>query len=67
MKDWIEYTILKAVQTVALVTLPIYSYGEFRSPDGSLIWGVIDLMLCYSFYQDLKHRTLEKSLHKELY
>jgi hypothetical protein len=56
----IEYTVLKAVQVLALVTLPICAYGEFTAVDGSWFWGAVDIWLWYTFYQEAKTNKLEK-------
>jgi len=63
MRDMIEYTILKVVQVLALVTLPIFAYGEFR--DGIWFWCGFDMWVWYTFYQKAKTNYLENRLHKD--
>lgn len=64
----IKYIILKAVQVLALVTLPILMFGYFTdlSFENYFLF-IIDLYILELYIEQLRLQTLEKELHGELY
>ena len=61
----IRYTLLKAVQLLALITLPIIFKNHIMV--GDYIWALFDLYVINMYIDDLRTRSLEKKLHGELY
>jgi len=64
----IKYTILKAVQVLALITLPILMFDYMRQGgiENAFLF-IIDLYIFGLYFKDLIEQTLEKKLHRELY
>ena len=61
----IKYTLLKAVQLLALITLPIILKNHIMV--GDYVWALFDLYVINMYIDDLRTRSLEKKLHGELY
>tara|TARA_R110000851_G_scaffold94706_2_gene205690 strand:- start:230 stop:418 length:189 start_codon:yes stop_codon:yes gene_type:complete len=61
----IRYTLLKAVQLLALITLPIILKNHIMV--GDYIWALFDLYVINMYINDVRDRALEKRLHGELY
>tara|TARA_R110000751_G_scaffold111053_4_gene208913 strand:+ start:2896 stop:3084 length:189 start_codon:yes stop_codon:yes gene_type:complete len=61
----IRYTLLKAVQVLAFITLPIIFYNHIMV--GEYIWALFDLFVIAMYISDVRNRTLEMELHNELY
>jgi len=61
----IRYTLLKAVQLLALITLPIILKNHIMV--GDYIWALFDLYVINMYINDVRDRVLEKRLHGELY
>ena len=61
----IKYTLLKAVQTMAFVLLPILFWNQ--AMDGLYFWAAFDLFVLSIYISDVRDKTLEKKLHGELY
>ena len=61
----IKYTLLKAVQLLALITLPIILKNHIMV--GDYVWALFDLYVINMYIYDVRDRVLEKRLHGELY
>lgn len=64
-KKMIKYTLSKAVQVLALVTLPILFWNE--TMNGNYMSAIFSLFVVFIYILDLMDKTLEKKLHGELY
>mgnify|MGYP003627751872 FL=1 len=64
----IKYTILKAVQVLAFITLPILMFDYMRQGGiENYFLFIIDLYILELFLETSMEQTLEKKLHGELY
>ena len=61
----IKYTLLKAVQLLALITLPIILKNHIMV--GDYIWALFDLYVINMYIYDVRDRVVEKRLHAEMY
>ena len=64
-KKMIRYTLLKAVQVLALVTLPIVFWTQSMS--GNYVSAMFSLFVVSMYISDISDTTLEKKLHEKLY
>jgi len=65
MKKMIKYTLLKAMQIIAVIFFPIVFVMNVAS--GEYVWALIDLYVLYVYLLDLKSGHLEMKLHGQLY